>query len=66
MSRDDIDIHDMLNGWVEMILIYIRCYKDESRWYWYTWYIKRMSRGYIDKQDMLYGWVEMILIYIIC
>ena len=63
MSRDYMDIQDMLNGWVEIILIYKRCIMDESRWYGYIRYVKRISRDGIYIHDMLDGWVDMVLIY---
>ena len=60
MSGDDIDIHEILNGWVE-------------RWYWHTWDVKRhtwdvkhMSRDDIDLHEMLNGWDEVILTYVRC
>ena len=56
MRRDDIDIHEMLNGWVDMILTYMKCETDTSIWYWHTWDVKRMSRDDIDIHEMLNGW----------
>ena len=60
MRRDDIDINEMLNGYVDMILTYMRCSTDESRWYWQTWDDKRMSWDDIEMHEMLNGCVEMI------
>ncbi|GJW95232.1 2,3-bisphosphoglycerate-independent phosphoglycerate mutase [Tanacetum coccineum] len=47
MSRDAIVVHEMFNGGVEMISLYIRCSTDESRCYRCTWDVQRMSRDAI-------------------
>ena len=52
MSRDDIEIHEMLSGLVEMIS--------------HTLEVKLMNRDDIDLHEMLKGLVEMILTYMMC
>jgi hypothetical protein len=63
MSRVDIVIHEMLNEWVGMISLYMRCSMNESRWCGYTWDVKRVSRDDIVIHEILNEWVEMISLY---
>ena len=52
MRRDDIGIHEMLNGWVKMILTYMD--------------LKQTRRDYIDIHGMLNGWDKMKYTYMRC
>ncbi|GJY34342.1 hypothetical protein Tco_0418811 [Tanacetum coccineum] len=52
MSQDAIVVHEMFNGGVEMLSLYIRCSTDESRCYRYTLDVQRMSRDAIVVHEM--------------
>ena len=56
----------ILNGWYDMILTYMRCQIDESRWYRHTRDVKQMSWDDIDIHEMLKESEEMILAYMRC
>nr|GEU54218.1 ribonuclease H-like domain-containing protein [Tanacetum cinerariifolium] len=55
-SRDGIVVHEMFNGGVEMVSLYMRCSKEEWRW----------SRDGIVVHEMLKKRVEMVSLYMRC
>ncbi|GKB93676.1 augmin subunit 4 [Tanacetum coccineum] len=66
MSRDAIVVHEMFNGGVEMLSLYMRCSTEESRCYRYTLDVQRMSRDAIVVNEMLNEGVEMLSLYMRC
>ncbi|GJZ63155.1 hypothetical protein Tco_0619576 [Tanacetum coccineum] len=66
MSRDAIVVHEMFNGCVEMLSLYIRCSTEDSRCYRYTLDVQLMSRDAIVVHEMFNGRVEMLSLYIRC
>ncbi|GJZ33098.1 RNA-directed DNA polymerase, eukaryota, reverse transcriptase zinc-binding domain protein [Tanacetum coccineum] len=55
-SRDAIIVHEMFNGGVEMLSLYMRCSTNESRW----------SQDVIVVHAMLNKLVEMVSLYMRC
>ncbi|GKB93972.1 hypothetical protein Tco_0980109 [Tanacetum coccineum] len=55
MSRDVIVVHQMLNGYVEMLSLYIICSTDESICYRCTLDVQRMSRDVIVPRENNFG-----------
>ncbi|GJZ85056.1 hypothetical protein Tco_0650395 [Tanacetum coccineum] len=64
--RDAIDVHEMFNGGVEMLSLYMICSTDESRYYRYTLDVQRRSRDAIVVHEMFNGGVEMLSLYMRC
>ncbi|GKE30383.1 hypothetical protein Tco_1445767, partial [Tanacetum coccineum] len=65
-SRDAIVIHEMFNGGVEMLSLYMRCSTDESKWYRCTRDVQRRIRDAIVLHEMFIRGVEMVSLYIRC
>ncbi|GKE16524.1 hypothetical protein Tco_1424101, partial [Tanacetum coccineum] len=65
-SQDGIIVHEMFNGGVEMVSLYMRCSMEESRWYRYTRDVQRRSRDGIVVHEMFNGGVEMVSLYMRC
>ncbi|GJZ23567.1 RNA-directed DNA polymerase, eukaryota, reverse transcriptase zinc-binding domain protein [Tanacetum coccineum] len=63
MSRDAIVMHEMFNGGVEMLSLYIRCSTDESRCYRSTLDVQQRSRYAIVVHEMFNGGVKMLSLY---
>ncbi|GJR20916.1 tyrosine--tRNA ligase 1, cytoplasmic-like protein isoform X1 [Tanacetum coccineum] len=57
-SQDAIVVHEMFNGRVEMLSLYMRCLTEESRCYRYTLDVQLMSRDAISAHEMFNGGVE--------
>ncbi|GJS68865.1 hypothetical protein Tco_0683430 [Tanacetum coccineum] len=65
-SGDAIVVHEMFNGGVEILSLYIRCLTVESGCYRCTLDVQRMSRDAIVVHEMFNGGVEMLSLYIRC
>ncbi|GJY18214.1 hypothetical protein Tco_0389705 [Tanacetum coccineum] len=67
MSRDAIVVHEMFNGGVEMISLYIRCSTDESRFVSLSCDVQRMSEvAIVYTLDVKGMTSEMLSLYMRC